>query len=407
VKETDHGTTGAAALASQGGTPVRGTFLPIAVPWIGEREKQLVLESLDSGWITTGPKTQLLAERIAALSGARHAVAVNSATGALHLALEALRLGPGDEVITPTYTFAATVNVIEHVRATPVLVDVEPDTLNLDPAAVEAAVTPRTKALLTVDYGGHPCEYDALQRIADRHGLAIVDDAAHALGARYRGRPVGTLARVTAFSFYATKNVSTGEGGAAVTDDEALADRIRLLSLHGMSRDAWKRYSDTGSWYYEVVAPGWKYNLSDVLAAIGLGQLERFDEFQARRRELVERMSAGLAGVPEVRVPVARPEVEHAWHLFPIALQLERLTIDRARFITELRAENIGTSVHFIPIHYHPHFRDSLGLREGAFPVAEDAYRRAITLPLFPRMTDRDADDVVEAVRKVALAFRR
>ena len=407
MKETDHGTTGAAALASQGGTPVRGTFLPIAVPWIGEREKQLVLESLESGWITTGPKTQLLAERIAALSGTRHAVAVNSATGALHLALEALRLGPGDEVITPTYTFAATVNVIEHVRATPVLVDVEPDTLNLDPAAVEAAITPRTKALLTVDYGGHPCEYDSLQRIADRHGLVIVDDAAHALGARYRGRPVGTLARVTAFSFYATKNLSTGEGGAAVTDDEALADRIRLLSLHGMSRDAWKRYSDTGSWYYEVVAPGWKYNLSDVLAAIGVGQLERFDEFQARRRELVQRMSAGLAGVPEVRVPVARPEVEHAWHLFPIALQLERLTIDRARFITELRAENIGTSVHFIPIHFHPHFRDSLGLREGAFPVAEDAYRRAITLPLFPRMTDRDADDVVEAVRKIALAFRR
>lgn len=407
MKESDHGTTAAAALASQGGTPVRGTFLPIAVPWIGEREKQLVLESLESGWITTGPKTQLLAERIAALSGTRHAVAVNSATGALHLALEALGLGPGDEVITPTYTFAATVNVIEHVRATPVLVDVEADTLNLDPAAVEAAITPRTKAILTVDYGGHPCEYDTLQRLADRHGLAIVDDAAHALGARYRGRPVGTLARVTAFSFYATKNLSTGEGGAAVTDDEALADRIRLLSLHGMSRDAWKRYSDTGSWYYEVVAPGWKYNLSDVLAAIGVGQLERFDEFQARRRDLVQRMSAGLAGVPEVRVPVARPEVDHAWHLFPIALQLERLTIDRARFITELRAENIGTSVHFIPIHFHPHFRDSLGLREGAFPVAEDAYRRAITLPLFPRMTDRDADDVVEAVRKVALAFRR
>lgn len=394
-------------LASQGGAPVREQFLPIAVPWIGEREKQLVLESLESGWITTGPKTQELATRIAALSGAKHAVAVNSATGALHLALEALGLGPGDEIVTSTYTFAATVNVIEHVRATPVLVDVEPDTLNLDPAAVEAAITPRTRAILTVDYGGHPCEYDALQRLADRHGLAIVDDAAHALGARYRGRPVGTLAQVTAFSFYATKNLSTGEGGAAVTDDEAVADRIRLLSLHGMSRDAWKRYSDTGSWYYEVVAPGWKYNLSDVLAAIGVGQLDRFDAFQARRFELVERMRRGLADVPGVRTPVARPEVDHAWHLFPIALELERLGIDRAAFVRELRAENIGTSVHFIPIHFHPHFRTSLSLREGAFPVAEDAYRRAITLPLFPRMSDRDADDVVEAVRKVAGAFRR
>lgn len=398
---------GAPALASQGGTPVRPSFLPVALPWIGEREKQLVLEALESGWITTGPKTQLLAERVAALSGAAHAVVVNSATGALHLALEALGLGPGDEVITSAYTFVATVNVIEHVRARAVLVDVEPDTLNLDPAAVEAAITPRTRALLTVDYGGHPCEYDRLHAIAARHGLAIVDDAAHALGATYRGRPVGTLAEVTAFSFYATKNLTTGEGGAAVTGDEALAERIRLLSLHGMSRDAWKRYSDTGSWYYEVVAPGWKYNMSDVLAAIGVGQLERFAEFQRRRRELVARMSAGLADVPGVRLPVERPEVGHAWHLFPIALELERLSIDRARFVKELRAENIGTSVHFIPIHFHPHFRDSLGLGEGAFPVAEDAYRRAVTLPLFPRMTDRDADDVVEAVRRVASAFRR
>lgn len=398
---------GAPALASQGGTPVRPSFLPVALPWIGEREKQLVLEALESGWITTGPKTQLLAERVAALSGAAHAVVVNSATGALHLALEALGLGPGDEVITSAYTFVATVNVIEHVRARAVLVDVEPDTLNLDPAAVEAAITPRTRALLTVDYGGHPCEYDRLRAIAARHGLAIVDDAAHAFGATYRGRPVGTLAEVTAFSFYATKNLTTGEGGAAVTGDEALAERIRLLSLHGMSRDAWKRYSDTGSWYYEVVAPGWKYNMSDVLAAIGVGQLERFAEFQRRRRELVARMSAGLADVPGVRLPVERPEVGHAWHLFPIALELERLSIDRARFVKELRAENIGTSVHFIPIHFHPHFRDSLGLGEGAFPVAEDAYRRAVTLPLFPRMTDRDADDVVEAVRRVASAFRR
>ena len=395
------------ALASLGGRPVRDTFLPIAVPWIGEREKQLVLEALDVGWITTGPKSLEFARGIAAKAGAKHAVAVNSATGALHLALEALGIGPGDEVITSTWTFAATVNVIEHVRARPVLVDVEPDTLNLDPRLVEAALTPRTKAILTVDYGGQPCDYDAIDAIAGPRGIPVVDDAAHALGAAYRGRPVGSLARITAFSFYATKNLSTGEGGAAVTDDQALAERIQLLSLHGMSRDAWKRYTDTGSWYYEIVAPGWKYNLSDVLAAIGLGQLERFDEFQRRRAELVARMAAGLADVPEVRTMKARPDVTHAWHLFPIALELERLSIDRGQFITELRAENIGTSVHFIPIHRHPHFRDSLGLRPEDFPVAEDAYRRAITLPLFPRMSDRDADDVVAAVRKVAGAFRR
>lgn len=395
--------------ASQGGSPVRATFLPIAVPWIGERERELVLESLASGWITTGPRSLELARRVAGLAGAAHAVAVNSATGALHLALEALGIGPGDEVVTPTYTFAATVNVIEHVRARPVLVDVEADTLCMDPRRVEAALTPRTRAILSVDYGGHPCDYDALGALAGPRGIPIVDDAAHALGAAHRGRPVGSaaLARVTAFSFYATKNLTTGEGGAAVTDDAALAERIQLLSLHGMSRDAWKRYTDTGSWFYEVVAPGWKYNLSDVLAAVGVGQLERFDEFQRLRAARVARYRDHLADVPEVRLPRPRPEVTHAWHLFAIALELERLRIDRAQFIRELRAENIGTSVHFIPIHFHPHFRDSLGLREGAFPVAEDAYRRAITLPLFPRMSEADVDDVCEAVRRIARHFRR
>ena len=395
------------SLASQGGRPVRDTFLPFALPWVGDREKALVLEALESGWITTGPRTLELAGLIAERAGARHAVCVNSATGALHLALEALGIGAGDEVITSTWTFAATVNVIEHVRAKPVVVDVEPDTLNLDPAAVEAAVTPRTRAIITVDYAGHPCEYDALHAIAQRHGLRIVDDAAHALGAAYRGRPVGSLADVTAFSFYATKNLSTGEGGAAVTDDAAIAERIQLLSLHGMSRDAWKRYSDTGSWYYEVVAAGWKYNLSDVLAAIGVGQFERFDEFQARRLELVGRYREALADVDAVRLPIERPHVQHAWHLFPIALEPGRLSIDRGRFIQELRAENIGTSVHFIPIHRHPHFRESLALSPDRFPVAEHAYARAITLPLFPRMSDADAGHVIEAVRKIARAFRR
>ena len=396
-------------LASQGGTPVRGRFLPIAVPSIGARERALVLEALDSGWITTGPKTAELACKLAGLAGTRHAVCVNSATGALHLALEAMGVGPGDEVITSTYTFAATVNVIEHVRATPVLVDVEPDTLCFDPARVAEAITPRTKVVLSVDYGGHPCDYDALHALTRPRGIRIVDDAAHSLGAAVGDIPVGSsrLADVTAYSFYATKNLSTGEGGAAVTDDDALAERIQLLSLHGMSRDAWKRYSDTGSWYYEVVAPGWKYNMSDVLAAIGLGQLERFEASQARRRAIVARYREGFAGCDAVRLPIERPGVTHAWHLFPIALELERLSIDRGRFIQELRAENIGTSVHFIPIHRHPHFREALGVRAESFPVAEDAYARAVTLPLFADMTDTDVDDVVIAVRRIARAFRR
>jgi dTDP-4-amino-4,6-dideoxygalactose transaminase len=396
-----------APLASAGGTPVRAEYLPLTLPWIGELEKRLVLETLESGWITTGRHAQELGRRIAERSGARHGLAVNSATGALHLALAALGVGRGDEVITSTDTFAACVNVIEHVGATPVIVDIEADTFNLDPDAVAAAITPRTRALLTVDYGGHPADYARLLPLAEKHGLPVVEDAAHALGATWQGKPVGSYATITAFSFYATKNLTTGEGGVAVTSDDMLAERLGILSLHGMNRDAWKRYTAAGSWYYEVTMPGFKYNLSDVLAAIGIGQLERFDEFQRIRHARVARYHERLAAIPEIRRPVTRPGIGHAWHLYPIGLELERLTVDRARFIQELRAENIGTSVHFIPIHRHPHFRDSLGLDAARYPVAEDVYRRAVTLPLFPRMSERDVDDVCDAVEKVVAHFRR
>jgi dTDP-4-amino-4,6-dideoxygalactose transaminase len=394
-------------LASQGGVPVRATFLPLAIPAIGEREKALVLETLESGWITTGPRAQELGQRVAELAGARHGLAVSSATAALHLGLVATGVRPGDEVIVPTYTFVACANVIEHCGARPVLVDIEPDTLCVSPAAVEAAVTPRTRAIMPVDIGGHPADLDALEAIAAPAGIALVEDAAHALGAAWGGRPVGSRATVTAFSFYATKNLTTGEGGAAVTNDEELHERMRSLSLHGMSRDAWLRYTDKGSWYYEITAPGYKYNLSDVLAAIGVGQLERFGAMQARRREIAERYDRQLSGVPEVVRPTVRPGVTHARHLYALALELERLTIDRAAFIRELRAENIGSSVHFIPIHLHPHFRASLGYAPGAFPAAERAYDRAVSLPMFPTMTDRDVDDVCAAVIKIVAHVRR
>jgi len=395
------------ALASQGGAPVRATYLPVALPWIGEREKQLVLETLDSGWITTGPRAQELGRRVAELAGARHGLAVSSCTAAIHLGLLGLGLGPGDEVITSDYTFASTVNVITHTGARPVLADIEPETLCIDPKAIERALTPRTRAILTVDYGGQPCDYDAILALARARGIPVLADSAHALGGRWRGQPIGSLATVTAFSFYAIKNLTTGEGGAVVTDDEALMERMAMLSLHGMDRNAWKRYTSTGSWYYEVAAAGYKYNLSDILAAVGVGQLERFAGFQRRRAELADGYAARLAAVREVRLPRARAGAVHAWHLYPIALELERLTCDRARFIEELRAENIGTTVNFIPIHLHPYYRDTLGYAAGSFPAAEDAYPRAVTLPLYPRMSDRDLDDVCAAVRKVVTHFRR
>ena len=362
---------------------------------------------MDSGWYLLGEELQAFEAEYAAFTGTGHCVGLANGLEALVLALKALGVGPGDEVVTSTYTFVACVNVIEHVGARPVLVDVEPDTLCLDPRAVERALTAKTRALLPIDYAGHPCDLDAIGGLARARGIPVVEDAAHALGASLGGRPVGSLSDITAFSFYATKNLTTGEGGAAVTDDDALAARMSLLSLHGMDRDAWKRYGDTGSWYYEVTAPGFKYNLSDVLAAIGLAQLERFEEMQRRRREIVGLYDSLLAEVPEVRRPRPRAGVAHAWHLYPVALELERLTCDRARFIQELRAENIGASVHFIPIHLHPYFRDRLGVSAGDFPVAEDAYRRAVTLPLFPDMTTRDVEDVVAAVRKVVGHYPR
>jgi dTDP-4-amino-4,6-dideoxygalactose transaminase len=393
--------------ALDGGPPVREKSLPVALPWIGEREKRAVAEVLDSGWMTTGPRALEFGQKVAELSGAAHGLALNSCTGALHLGLAALDIRPGDEVITSTWTFCSTINVILHMGATPVLVDVEPDTLNLDPAAVAAAVTPRTRAILPVHFAGHPAEMDSLLGTAREHGLEVIEDAAHALGASYHGRPVGSLGRVTCFSFYAIKNITTGEGGALVTPDEEIFRRAQILSLHGISKDAWKRYESMGSWYYEVVAPGFKYNLTDMAAAIGLVQLDRWPEFHARRHLLAARYDAHFASLPEIQPLATRNGIEHARHLYPVLLDLERLTIDRSRFIEGLRAENIGTTVNFIPIHLHPYYRDEFGYSANQFPVASSTYPRLVTLPLYPRMEESDVDDVARALLKIVRHYSR
>jgi dTDP-4-amino-4,6-dideoxygalactose transaminase len=395
------------APALEGGRPVRDRYLPVALPWITERETRAAAEVMESGWMTTGPKAIEFGRRLAETCGAAHGLAVNSCTGALHLSLTALGVGPGDEVITSTWTFCSTVNVILHLGARPVIVDVTPDTLNLDPAAVARAVTPRTRVLLPVHFGGHPAAMDPLLELARARGLAVVEDAAHAWGAAYRGRPVGALGDATCFSFYAIKNITTGEGGALVTGDARLFEQAQILSLHGISKDAWKRYTAAGSWYYEVVAPGFKYNLTDAAAAVGLVQLERWPEFHARRRALAARYDAHFAAVPEVRPLATHADVEHAHHLYPVRLDLERLTIDRARFIEALRAENIGTTVNFIPIHLHPYYREHLGFAPGQFPVADAAYPRVLSLPLFPRLAESDVDDVARAVLKLIRRYRR
>ncbi len=385
----------------------RATFLPFSLPDISEEEIAAVVETLRSNWITTGPKTKQFEREFAAYLGAGSdtALGISSCTAALHVALAALNIGPGDEVITTPITFCSTVSVIEHVGATPILADVIPDTLTLDPAAVRAAITPRTKAIIPVHFAGHPADMGAILRIAREHGLYVIEDAAHALPAAYQGQRVGTIGDFTAFSFYATKNLTTAEGGMLTGSPEHIA-RARLLSLHGMDRDAWKRYSAEGSWFYEVIAPGFKYNMTDIQAALGLVQLKRLAAMQERRRHIIRQYNEAFAEMGELETPVERLDIEHAWHLYVLRLNLDRLTIDRARFIEELKARNIGTSVHFIPIHLHPYYREKYSWKPEDFPIAYREYQRMLSLPLYPGLSDEDVATVIATVADVVQQFR-
>jgi dTDP-4-amino-4,6-dideoxygalactose transaminase len=387
--------------------PPRATFLPFALPHITQAEIDEVVDTLRSGWLSTGPKTKRFEREFAAAVGSPHAVAVSSATAALHLALDALRLGPGDEVIVPVYTFTASAAVVVHCGARPVFVDVDPRTCNLDPARFKAAITPRTRAVIVVHIGGLPAEMDAILAIARAHHIAVVEDAAHAFPARYRGRMVGTIGDLTAFSFYATKTLATGDGGMLVTANAEYAARATLMALHGMSRDAWKRYTTEGSWRYEVLEAGFKYNMTDLAAAIGLHQLARRDWLLARRRAIAARYTAAFAEMSELETPPDPDDVEHAWHLYPLRLHLERLAIGRDAFITALTAANIGTSVHFIPLPLHPYYRDTFQLAPEDFPAALSAYQREISLPIYPSMTDEDVADVIAAVTAIVADNRR
>jgi len=384
-----------------------GDFLPFHVPFVGPEETEELLDTLRSGWLTLGPKTKRFEARLAQYVGSRHAIAVNSCTAGLHLALVALGIGEGDEVITTPLTFCATVNVIVHQRATPVLIDIRSDDFNLDPNQIEAKVTPRTKAIITVDFGGQPCRYAEINEIARRRGLRVIEDAAHSVGASYNGRKVGSLADITAFSFYATKNISTGEGGMVTTDDDELADRMRILSLHGISRDAWKRYSAEGSWYYEVLCPGYKYNMTDIQASLGLHQLERLDAWTEAKHRIADTYNQAFAVLPEVEVPQANSGVVHAWHLYVLRIREEALRINRAQFIEALRELGIGTSVHFIPIYRHPWYRQRYAFPPEAFPNTETFYRGAISLPIYPTMTDAQVERVIAAVQKTVRDNRR
>ncbi|MQA28684.1 MAG: aminotransferase class I/II-fold pyridoxal phosphate-dependent enzyme [Luteitalea sp.] len=385
---------------------MRTSFLPFHLPLVGEEEIRAVTDTLRSGWLTTGPSVRRFEQQFGSFVGAAHSVAVNSATAALHLALDAIGLQEGDEVLVPTMTFAATAEVVTYFNATPVLIDSQPDTLNLDPEKVEAAITPRTRAIIPVHFAGHPCDMPRLMEIAKAHRLMVIEDAAHALPAYFGDDMVGSIGDITCFSFYATKTITTGEGGMITTERQDYAERIRMMSLHGISKDAWKRYTSEGSWYYEILEPGYKYNLTDIAAAIGIEQLAKCRDFWRARRRIAERYHDAFADLPEIQAPVSRSGIGHSWHLYVIQLRLEQLSATRDEVIEELKAENIGTSVHFIPLHLHPYYR-TRGYQRSDFPVATAAFERMVSLPIYPRMTDEDVEDVIDAVRRIVLHSRR
>ena len=373
-------------------------FLPFAVPDITVAERDAVMAALESGWVTTGPRAKQFEAEFASRVGARHGIAVNSCTAAMHLALEAVGVQPGDEVVVPTITFAATAEVVRYLGAKPVLVDVRAADHTIDPAVIGSAITPRTKVVMPVHYAGKACDMGPILDLCRSRGLTVVEDAADSFPTRWNGRMVGALGDVTCFSFYATKTITTGEGGMIATGRDDWAERMRIMSLHGISKDAWKRYTAEGSWYYEIVAPGYKYNLTDVAAAMGLAQLARADQMLTRRREIAKQYTAAFSECDAIELLEPGPFEDHAWHLFVIKLRRGAAGIGRDRLIEELKSRGIGTSVHFIPLHVHPYYRETYGYRPEDLPVALDCYQRSVSLPIYSKMTDGDAGRVIDSV---------
>jgi dTDP-4-amino-4,6-dideoxygalactose transaminase len=387
---------------------MRSNFLPFSAPTIDEAEINEVVDSLKSGWITTGPKVKRFEEAFKAYVGAPFAIPLSSATAGLHLTLLALGIKEGDEIITTPMTFASTVSMIILCGGTPVLADIEPGTLNIDVSLIRAKITPRTRAVIPVHFAGQACDMDPLFALAREFSLTVIEDAAHAAGTEYKGRRVGSLDSISIFSFHPNKNITTGEGGMVCTADEVLAEEISLLKFHGMSREAWKRFAASGSPNYDILMPGFKYNMMDIQAAIGIHQLPKLDGFIDRRRDIAEYYNRELAGVEELALPQYAPYGQrHAWHLYTPLVRIEKLTIDRDCFMEDLKKHNIGSGLHYKAIHHHAWYRQHLNLPDSALPNASYASERILSLPLFPKMTDDDARDVVEAVKVVIATHRR
>lgn len=393
--------------AIAGGQPVRKTNLPYGYHWVGAEEERELIDTLRNGWLTSGPKTAAFENGIAKFVGSRHAVALASASAALHLALLALEVGPGDEVITSPLTFVATANAILHVGAKPVFADIDSETMNVDPASVARLINRRTKVILPVHYAGQPCDMAALTKLARKHRLRIVEDASHAIGASVGKRSVGSIGDLTCFSFHPVKNMTTAEGGMITTNRPQLASRIRSLRFHGLMEDYITRSKRDHFHYPRMRLLGFKYVMTDLQASLGIHQLRRVAEFTERRTALANMYRKAFADLPEVRCPVVKPGVTSAWHLFVVRLDLEHLRCTRDEFIDALKCENITASVHYLPVPMHPYYSERFGFAEGDLPAAEQAYREIVTLPLFPRMREEDVNDVVAAVKRLVRYFRK
>lgn len=393
--------------AIAGGLPVRDTFLVFGSPKIGKDEIQEVVETLRSGWIGTGPRTTKFEELIKDYVGAKYTIALNSCTAGLHLALIACGIGPGDEVIVPTMTFAASANVVEHVGAKPVFVDVERSSMNIDPKEIRKKITKKTKVIMPVHMAGRPCQMNEIKKIAKEFNLKIIEDAAHALGAEFKGKKIGSIGDITVFSFYVTKNLATGEGGMAITNNEKYAEKIKVYSLHGMSKDAWKRYSDEGFKHYLIQVPGYKYNMMDLQAAIGIHQLASFKTNQKRRKEIWGIYNKAFKDIPIITPADPDPDTKHAYHLYIILIDTDKVKVSRDVIQEALYKENIGVGIHFIALHLHPFYQKKYGYKYGDFPNSEYISDRTISLPFSAKLSDRDVRDVINAVKKVLNYYSR
>ncbi len=386
---------------------MKNDFLLFHKPFISEEEVDEIVDTVRSGWISMGPKTIRFENNFNEYIGAKKSVAVSSWTAAGHLSLEAFGINEGDEVILPTMTFPATAEIVCYFKAKPVMVDVDEDTLNISIAAIEKAITSKTKAIIPVHYAGQPCDLDEIHAIAEKYNLKVLEDAAHSLPARYKGKKIGTISDVTCFSFYATKTLSTGEGGMICTNNEEIAERVKIMRLHGINRDAWKRYTESGSWYYEVVAPGYKYNFTDLQASLGLPQLKKVDAMWNSRKRIAAKYTEALKDLDMLQLHTIKPDRDSSWHLFPIRLYLDRLTKNRAQIINELREKKVGVGVHFMPVHQHLYYRETFNLSDADYPVASAAFPRLMSLPIYPGMTDDNVDKVINVLIDTLNKFKK